>query len=131
MFGNGTASSTAILHSEGARLAPAVGKVMTRWGVLDDPEMAYAVLDGWVAAHPSGIEGRRQMPHFPIPEEEMRGLAVAILMDRSWSTESVVAPAALSTRCAQRSQPLPVALMRRATGWRYGGFPRCGATVCS
>ena len=63
------------LHGEGAYFAPELGNVMTRWGVLDDPQTAYEVLDGWMAAQPSGIEGRRQMPHFTISEEEMRGLA--------------------------------------------------------
>jgi nitric oxide reductase subunit C len=33
------------------------------------------MLDGWMQAQPSGIEGRRQMPRFEITEEEMRGLA--------------------------------------------------------
>jgi nitric oxide reductase subunit C len=63
------------LHGEGAYFAPELGNVMTRWGVLDDPQTAFEVLDGWMAAQPSGIEGRRQMPHFTITEEEMRGLA--------------------------------------------------------
>ncbi|PCJ07775.1 MAG: cytochrome C [Rhodobacteraceae bacterium] len=63
------------LHGEGAYFAPELGNVMTRWDTLDDPEMAYEILDGWMEAQPSGIEGRRQMPHFEITEEEMRGLA--------------------------------------------------------
>lgn len=63
------------LHGEGAYFAPELGNVMTRWGVLDDPEGAYETLDGWMAAQPSGTPGRRQMPHFEITEEEMRGLA--------------------------------------------------------
>jgi nitric oxide reductase subunit C len=50
------------LHGEGAYFAPELGNVMTRWGVQDDPQAAYEVLDGWMAAQPSGIEGRRQMP---------------------------------------------------------------------
>lgn len=63
------------LHGEGAYFAPEVGNVMTRWGVLDDPEGAYEILDAWMKAQPSGTPGRRQMPHFEITEEEMRGLA--------------------------------------------------------
>jgi len=43
--------------------------------VMDDPETAYEVLDGWMKAQPSGVQGRRQMPFFKISEEEMRGLA--------------------------------------------------------
>ena len=63
------------LHGEGAYFAPEVGNVMTRWGVLDDPEGAFEVLKTWVAAQPSGIEGRRQMPQFDLTDEEIRGLA--------------------------------------------------------
>jgi nitric oxide reductase subunit C len=63
------------LHGEGAYFAPELGNVMTRWGTYDDPEAAYEALDGWIQAQPSGIEGRRQMPHFEINEKEMRALA--------------------------------------------------------
>jgi nitric oxide reductase subunit C len=63
------------LHGEGAYFAPEVGNVMTRWGVLDDPEAAYEVLAGWMESQPSGVEGRRQMPYFEISEEDMRALA--------------------------------------------------------
>ncbi|MDR9485523.1 MULTISPECIES: c-type cytochrome [Sediminimonas] len=63
------------LHGEGAYFAPELGNVMTRWGVQDESELAYEVLDGWMNAQPSGIEGRRQMPFFELTEEEMRGLA--------------------------------------------------------
>lgn len=63
------------LHGEGAYFAPEVGNVMTRWGVLDDPEGAFEILQGWIAAQPSGIEGRRQMPFYDLTEEEVRGLA--------------------------------------------------------
>ena len=60
------------IHGEGAYFAPEVGNVMTRWGVLDDPQSAFEVLDGWMQAQPSGIEGRRQMPHFAITDKEVR-----------------------------------------------------------
>lgn len=63
------------LHGEGAYFAPELGNVMTRWGVLDDPESAFEILDAWMEAQPSGIEGRRQMPHFELTEEDKRGLA--------------------------------------------------------
>lgn len=63
------------LHGEGAYFAPEVGNVMTRWGVQDDPQMAYEMLDAWMKAQPSGIEGRRQMPSFDISDEEMRALS--------------------------------------------------------
>jgi nitric oxide reductase subunit C len=63
------------LHGEGAYFAPELGNVMTRWGVTDDPEGAYEILDGWIKAQPSGAEGRRQMPFFDLTEEQTRGLA--------------------------------------------------------
>lgn len=76
------------LHGEGAYFAPEVGNVMTRWGVLADPEAAYQTLDGWMAAQPSGIEGRRQMPHFEITPEEMRGLAEFLRWSDQMNTQS-------------------------------------------
>lgn len=63
------------LHGEGAYFAPELGNVMTRWDVLDDPEAAFEMMDGWIEAQPSGIEGRRQMPYFELTEEDKRGLA--------------------------------------------------------
>jgi nitric oxide reductase subunit C len=63
------------LHGEGAYFAPELGNVMTRWDVYDDPGGAYEMLDAWMKAQPSGIEGRRQMPLFEITDDEMKGLA--------------------------------------------------------
>ena len=51
---------------EGAYFAPELANVMTRWGVADDPDGAYEMLDGWIKAQPSGIEGRR-LPRDPPP----------------------------------------------------------------
>lgn len=63
------------LHGEGAYFAPEVGNVMSRWGVLNQPEDAFQTLKGWMEAQPTGIEGRRQMPRFNLTDEEIRGLA--------------------------------------------------------
>ncbi len=63
------------LHGEGAYFAPEVGNVMTRWGVVDDPDAAFEVLKGWMESQPSGVEGRRQMPQFHLTDEEIRGLS--------------------------------------------------------
>jgi len=63
------------LHGEGAYFAPEVGNVMTRWGVIDEPEDAFTTLKGWMEAQPSGVEGRRQMPNFNLSEEQIRDLA--------------------------------------------------------
>lgn len=60
---------------EGAYFAPELGNVMTRWGVADDPEAAFGALQAWMAAQPSGIEGRRQMPQFNLTDAEVRDLA--------------------------------------------------------
>ena len=59
---------------EGAYFAPEVGNVMTRWGVLEDPEGAFEALKGWMDAMPTGIEGRRQMPNFGLSDDEYRDL---------------------------------------------------------
>lgn len=63
------------LHGEGAYFAPELGNVMTRWGVADDPEGAFEILDAWIEAQPSRVEGRRQMPYFKLTEKDKRGLA--------------------------------------------------------
>jgi nitric oxide reductase subunit C len=63
------------LHGEGAYFAPELGNVMTRRGVRDDPERVFQTLRGWIAAQPSGIEGRRQMPAYDMTDEHLRGLA--------------------------------------------------------
>jgi len=67
------------IMGEGAYFAPELANVMTRWGVVDDPEGAFEVLDGWIKSQPTGVEGRRQMPLFELTEEETRGLADFLL----------------------------------------------------
>jgi len=64
---------------EGAYFAPELANVMTRWGVLDDPEGAFDALKGWMDAMPTGIEGRRQMPQFNLTDEEYRQLTDFLL----------------------------------------------------
>ncbi len=63
------------IMGEGAYFAPEVSNVMTRWGVVDDPEAAFDVLRGWIDAQPTGIPGRRQMPYFDLTDEEVQDLA--------------------------------------------------------
>ncbi|WP_338547834.1 c-type cytochrome [Roseovarius phycicola] len=75
------------LLGEGAYFAPEVGNVMERWGVLDDPEAAFEVLDGWMSSQPSGIEGRRQMPNFGLSEEDTRNLAEFLLWTNKIKTQ--------------------------------------------
>ena len=67
------------LLGEGAYFAPELGNVMTRWDVQGDPQAAFDMLKGWMDSMPTGIEGRRQMPHFDLTDEEYRGLADFLL----------------------------------------------------
>ena len=50
------------LLGEGAYFAPELGNVWKRYGGVEDPEGAREALKAWMAAQPSGAEGRRQMP---------------------------------------------------------------------
>ena len=59
------------LLGEGTYFAPELGNVWVRWGGRDDPEGARETLKSWMAAQPSGVEGRRQMPQFHLTDEEL------------------------------------------------------------
>ena len=77
------------IMGEGAYFAPEVANVMARWGVTGDPEGAFDMMKSWMEAQPSGIEGRRQMPHFDLTDEEIRGLSDFLLWvdtidDQNW-----------------------------------------------
>jgi nitric oxide reductase subunit C len=63
------------LLGEGAYFAPELGNVWKRYGGVDDPDGARDTLKAWMAAQPSGIEGRRQMPQFNLTEQELDDLA--------------------------------------------------------
>ncbi|MFC3074566.1 c-type cytochrome [Shinella pollutisoli] len=63
------------LLGEGAYFAPELGNVWKRYGGVDDPEGARDTLKAWMAAQPTGIEGRRQMPQFNLTEQELDDLA--------------------------------------------------------
>ena len=56
-----------------------LGNVWTRWGGDKDPDSARETLRAWMAAQPSGIEGRRQMPQFNLTDDEYRELADFLL----------------------------------------------------
>ena len=60
---------------EGAYFAPELGNVWDRWGGREDPAAAREMLKAWMAAQPSGIEGRRQMPQFNLTDQELNDLA--------------------------------------------------------
>ncbi|KZB51733.1 c-type cytochrome [Thalassospira xiamenensis] len=59
------------LLGEGAYFAPELGNVWVRYGGKDDPEGARDMLKAWMAAQPTGIEGRRQMPQFNLTDQEL------------------------------------------------------------
>ncbi|MCG5238826.1 c-type cytochrome [Azospirillum doebereinerae] len=60
---------------EGAYFAPELGNVWKRYGGDKDHDGAVTALKGWMAAQPSGIQGRRQMPQFNLTEQEVEDLA--------------------------------------------------------
>lgn len=62
------------LLGEGAYFAPELGNVWKRYGGDKDHEGAVTALKGWMAAQPSGIEGRRQMPQFHLTDQEVEDL---------------------------------------------------------
>ncbi len=62
------------LMGEGAYFAPELGNVWVRYGGDEDPEAARKSLKMWIRSMPTGIEGRRQMPHFDMTEEELDDL---------------------------------------------------------
>jgi len=63
------------LYGEGAYFAPELGNVMTRWGVIDQPDDAFSTLKNWIEAMPTKVEGRRQMPRFHLTDDQIRDLA--------------------------------------------------------
>ncbi len=73
---------------EGAYFAPELGNVMKRWGVQDDPDMAFETLKGWMEAQPSGVIGRRQMPQFHLTDQEIRELTDFLLWTGTIDTQN-------------------------------------------
>jgi nitric oxide reductase subunit C len=62
------------LLGEGAYFAPEIGNVWHRFGGRENADGARAALTAWMRMQPTGAPNRRQMPHFDISDEEMRGL---------------------------------------------------------
>ena len=73
---------------EGAYFAPELGNVMKRWGVQDDPAAATDMLKSWMNSMPTGIPGRRQMPHFVLTDDEFRNLADFLLWTNKIRTQN-------------------------------------------
>ena len=63
------------LLGEGAYFAPELGNVWIRYGGRDDPQAAREALKAWIHSMPTGIQGRRQMPHFELTDQEHDDLA--------------------------------------------------------
>lgn len=59
---------------EGAYFAPELGNVWVRYGGRDDEQAARDGIKAWMAAQPTGIPGRRQMPQFNLSEAELDSL---------------------------------------------------------
>ncbi|BAE51749.1 c-type cytochrome [Paramagnetospirillum magneticum] len=62
------------IMGEGAYFAPELGNVWVRYGGREDAAAARDGLKNWIKSMPTGIEGRRQMPHFDITEKELDDL---------------------------------------------------------
>ena len=76
------------IMGEGAYFAPELSNVMTRWGIEPgDRAGAKEALAAWMGAMPSGIEGRRQMPHFVLSDEQYQNLADFLLWVDSVDTQ--------------------------------------------
>lgn len=59
---------------EGAYFAPELGNVWVRYGGRDDEQGARDGIKAWMAAQPTGIPGRRQMPQFNLSDAELDDL---------------------------------------------------------
>ncbi|MDO8608226.1 MAG: cytochrome c [Phaeospirillum sp.] len=62
------------IMGEGAYFAPELGNVWVRYNGREDAAAARDGLKNWIKSQPSGVEGRRQMPHFEISEQELDDL---------------------------------------------------------
>ncbi|MEJ1160100.1 c-type cytochrome [Prosthecomicrobium sp. N25] len=62
------------LLGEGAYFAPELGNVWVRYGGKKDPKGARESLIAWIQSQPTGIEGRRQMPHFNLSDQDLNDL---------------------------------------------------------
>ncbi|MGE5547617.1 MAG: c-type cytochrome [Solirubrobacterales bacterium] len=71
------------LMGEGAYYAPELGNVWVRYGGKEDANGAREALKTWIKNQPTGVEGRRQMPHFNISEKELDDLVDFF----KWSSE--------------------------------------------
>ncbi|MDA8232746.1 MAG: cytochrome c [Magnetospirillum sp.] len=59
------------LFGEGARFAPELGNVWLRYGGDKDPDGARESLKQWIKNQPTRVEGRHQMPHFDLTEQQL------------------------------------------------------------
>ncbi len=62
------------IMGEGAYFAPELANVFDRRGAADE-ETFKGYLQGWMAAQPLGIPGRRAMPQFNLTTEEVDAMA--------------------------------------------------------
>ena len=62
------------LFGEGARFAPELGNVWLRYNGDKDPDGARDGLKTWIKSQPTRVEGRHQMPHFDLSEQDLDDL---------------------------------------------------------
>ena len=62
------------LFGEGARFAPELGNVWIRYGGDKDAASARDALKEWIKNQPTRAEGRHQMPHFDLTEQDLNDL---------------------------------------------------------
>lgn len=62
------------LFGEGARFAPELGNVWLRYGGDKDPVAAREGIKDWIKNQPTRVEGRHQMPHFDLSEQDLNDL---------------------------------------------------------
>jgi len=64
------------LIGEGAYYAPELGNVWKRYLANNDndPKAAREALITWIKSMPTGVEGRRQMPHFDLTDQQLNDL---------------------------------------------------------
>lgn len=73
---------------EGAYFAPELGNVWVRYGGDKDADGATEALKSWIRSQPTGIEGRRQMPHFDLSEQELDDVVAFLRWTNSINTQN-------------------------------------------
>ncbi|MBF0247753.1 MAG: cytochrome c [Alphaproteobacteria bacterium] len=76
------------LLGEGAYYAPELGNVWNRFGGEAEADVARDGIKEWIKSQPTGIEGRRQMPHFDISDSDLDALVDFFRWTNSINTQN-------------------------------------------